>query len=85
MWGCNFDGNIPFSGYFFPHGVFSLLFWGVILALIAIIVSKIFRKRSEEVTNNDQMDSLDLLKIRFAKGEIEKDEFLRMKQILSQS
>lgn len=37
------------------------------------------------VTNDDQIDSLELLKIRFAKGEIDKDEFLRMKQILSQS
>ena len=85
MWGCNFNGNIPFFGYFFSHGLFSLLFWGAVFVVVVTIVSKIFRKRSVAITSNDQTDSLELLKIRFAKGEIDKDEFLRMKQILSQS
>ena len=85
MWGCNFNGNIPFVGYFFSHGLFSLLLWGVILALVVVLISKILGKRSVNVSNHDQIDSLELLKIRFAKGEIDKDEFLRMKQILTQS
>ena len=85
MWGCNLNGNIPFLGYFFSNGLFSLLFWGTVLAIVVTIVSKVFRRRSVSITSNDQTDSLELLKIRFAKGEIDKDEFLRMKQILSQS
>ena len=84
MWGCNISGNIPFLGYFFSHGMFSFLFWGVILALVIVLIVKIFGKRPEKVANNDQFDSLEILKMRFAKGEIEKDEFLRMKQILNQ-
>ena len=85
MWGCNFNGNMPFIGYFFPHGLFSLLLWGVILALVVVLISKIIGKRSVNLANHDQIDSLELLKLRFAKGEIDKDEFLRMKQILTQS
>ena len=30
MWGCNFNGDIPFLGYFLSHGIFSLLFWCVV-------------------------------------------------------
>ena len=85
MWGCNFNGNIPFLGYFFSHGLFSLLIWGVILALLVVLISKVLGKRSVKASNHDQIDSLELLKIRFAKGQIDKDEFLRMRQILSQS
>ena len=85
MWGCNLNGNIPFLGYFFSHGLFSLLIWGVILALVVVLISKVLGKRSVKGSNHDQIDSLELLKIRFAKGEIDKDEFLRMKKILSQS
>lgn len=85
MWGCNLNGNIPFLGYFFSHGLFSPLIWGVILALVVVLISKVLGKRSVKGSNHDQIDSLELLKIRFAKGEIDKDEFLRMRQILSQS
>jgi putative membrane protein len=85
MWGCNFNGNMPFLGYFFSHGFFSLLLWGVILALVVVLISKILGKRSVKESNHDQIDSLELLKIRFAKGEIDKDDFQRMKQILTQS
>lgn len=85
MWGCNLNGNIPFLGYFFSHGLFSLLIWGVILALVVVLISKVLGKRSVKGSNHDQIDSLELLKIRFAKGEIDKDEFLRMRQTLSQS
>ena len=84
MWGCNFNGDIPFLGHFFSHGTFSLLFWCVVLALVVVLIAKILGKRPR-VSNNDQIDSLELLKLRFAKGEIDKDEFLRIKQILTQS
>ena len=85
MWGCNFNGNVPFLGYLFSHGLFSLLLWGVILALVVLLISKILGTRTVKVDNHDQIDSLELLKSRFAKGEIDKDEFLRMKKILTQS
>ena len=84
MWGCNFSGNIPVLGYFLSHGFLSLLFWGVLLALAVVLISKIFGKKPEKVINDDQSDSLEILKMRFAKGEIDKEEFQRMKQILIQ-
>jgi len=65
--------------------LFSIVIWGVILALVVVLISKVLGKRSVKGSNHDQIDSLELLKIRFAKGEIDKDEFLRMKQILTQS
>ena len=77
-------GNIPVLGYFLSHGFLSLLFWGVLLALAVVLISKIFGKKPEKVINDDQSDSLEILKMRFAKGEIDKEEFQRMKQILIQ-
>jgi len=84
MWGCNFNGNIPVLGYFLSHGFLSLLFWGSVLVLTVTLISKLFRKRPQNFTNDDRSDSLEILKMRFARGEIDKDEFQRMKQILTQ-
>ena len=84
MWGCNFNSNIPVLGYFLSHGFLSLLFWGAVIALTVILISKLFRKGHPNVSNGDRIDSLEILRMRFARGEIDKDEFQRMKQILTQ-
>jgi len=84
MWGCNFTSNMPFLGYFLSHGLLSLPFWGALLALAVFLILKILGKRPATVINDDKNDSLEILKTRFAKGEIDKDEFQKMKQILTQ-
>ena len=65
-------------GTFFPGPlgmIGTLLFWGLIIALVIWLFQSIFRGKtsnsSTAVTNN----SLDILNERYARGEISKDVF----------
>jgi uncharacterized membrane protein len=51
------------------------------------VLTRIFRqaRSSREGNIRDNKDSLEFLKIRYAKGEIGHEDYIRMKQILSQS
>ncbi|MEN8190582.1 MAG: SHOCT domain-containing protein [Thermodesulfobacteriota bacterium] len=66
-----------FSG---PLGMIgTLLFWGLIIALATWFLQSIFRgNRSNNSTAADK-SGLNILKERYARGEIGKDEFNRMK------
>ena len=60
-------------------GVWMLVFWGAIIALIVWVVKK--------VTNRDdstkKQNPLDIARERYAKGEISKDEFEQLKKDIS--
>jgi putative membrane protein len=58
-----------------------LLFWGLIIAGIAYLVAAARKER----TCHTEESALDILKKRFAKGEITKDDFTRMKDDLARS
>lgn len=77
MWNCGYMSFMPFGGWF---GVLtSLLF----LALLVYLAVKLFGSRAS--TGNhaaDRQDSLKILKIRLAKGEISTDEFNTLKNVL---
>jgi putative membrane protein len=90
MWGCNylpFLGGSGWAGGFFPGGILSLLVWGLILLLFVYAAVRIFKAVTADKSglHRDRTDSLSILKIRYAKGEISSEEFNKMKQILSQS
>jgi uncharacterized membrane protein len=87
MWGCNFYSDIPFVRSLLPNGFISLLIWVVILMTLVFVLTRIFRqnRNSREGNIRDNEDSLHFLKIRYAKGEIGYEDYIRMKQILSQS
>ncbi|MDA3970590.1 MAG: SHOCT domain-containing protein [Desulfobulbaceae bacterium] len=59
----------------FSHGPFgiilALLFWGLVIYLLVRVFQAIFRSTGS--------DDLDILKKRYAKGEISEEEFKRMK------
>ena len=86
MWGCNYYSEIPWLRYFFSHGIFSLLIWGLLIFILVFLLTRIFKSNGNtpEKTFRDRDDSLEILKIRYAKGEIAQDDFNKMKQILSQ-
>ncbi|MBW2321664.1 MAG: SHOCT domain-containing protein [Deltaproteobacteria bacterium] len=74
MWGCDyipFLGGSRWTGGFFPGGILYMMVWGLVVLLFVYAAVRI--------------DSLAILKARFAKGEISHEEFNKMKQILSQS
>ncbi len=90
MWGCNY---IPFlsgnrwTGGLFSGGILYLLVWGLVVLLFVYAAVRIFKAITSDKSgqHRDRIDSLAILKGRFAKGEISSEEFNKMKQILSQS
>lgn len=88
MWGCDYG---PMSGGwwggFFPGSLFSLLLWGLVILLLVFLAIQIFRSQTHcpRGPAQDRFDSEAILKARFAKGEISREEFIRMRQILSHS
>ncbi len=70
-------------------GLMMLLFWGVVIALIVLAVRALSRPGSGQVTPSagssgqapDQ--ALEILRERYARGEISKDEFNSMRQDLT--
>ena len=64
-----------------------LVIWGLIVLLFVYAAVRIFKAVTGDkpAQNRDRIDSLAILKVRFAKGEISSEEFQKMKRILSQS
>ena len=87
MWGCNYG---PMSGGWwagiFPGHLFSLLLLGLVILLIVFLAIRAFKLQAHGSRGpaQDRYDSEAILKARFAMGEISRDEFIRMNQILHQ-
>lgn len=64
-----------------------MLLWLLIVATTIYVAIRIFssHSRNSVTSSQDRSDSLQILKVRFAKGEISQEEFVKMKQVLSQS
>ena len=74
----NWFGN---GGYGMMNGfgwIFMILFWVIIIFLF----SRLFSSRSAGNSVDTYKSALDILKERYAKGEITKDEYEQMKQDL---
>ena len=87
MWGCNYS---PFGGGwwggFLPGPFWNLLLWGLVIVLLVYFVSRFFRPRATHPfsASRDRDDSMTILKTRLARGEISREEYTKMKQVLSQ-
>ena len=74
------------SGAFFsgPWGMFvGLLFWGLVIFLIIRLALSVFNSRSGTGRSDGGTNSLEILKERYARGEISRDEFDQMKTDVS--
>lgn len=88
MWGSNFTnwGN-SFCGFgpSFGHGplfmgwLFPLLFWGVIAYLVYSVIRSLFSNK----TTGQSDSALELLRNRFASGEINEQEYNDQKLVLN--
>jgi putative membrane protein len=88
MWGCEYGTMAGgWWGGFFPGSILSLLIWGIVLFLIVYLVIRIFKSQTRSLhgPSQDRSDSEAILKTRFARGDISREEFVKMQQILSQS
>ncbi len=69
--------------YYFGGGFFMVLFWLALILIVFYIIQKINEDRSER-RGGAQKSALDILKERYAKGEIEKSEFEEKKKNLKE-
>ncbi len=80
-WGAGFCNGVPFWGL--GHGffgwIFPLLFWGLIIFGVVSTIKYFFPR----ARNGNTESTLDILKKRYASGEINQQEFSEMKYTLS--
>ncbi|MFC2069242.1 SHOCT domain-containing protein [Chloroflexota bacterium] len=74
MW-CFGEG---FSWWPWFGGLWMLLFWGVIIGLLVWGITRIVKGNSSRTNEN----ALDIAKARYARGEINKEEFEQIKKDL---
>ena len=60
--------------------VFMVLFWGLIIWLVVVLIQRL---TDQGKSREDRNSALDILKERYAKGEINKQEFEEKKKDLS--
>ena len=75
----NFDYGYGMSG---GLGAFSMLLWWVLI-IFGIVALVKWTLRETSLRSRDERSALDLLKERYARGEIETDEFEEKKKRLA--
>lgn len=77
MWGCNWGGpfQYPFVGIFI-----NIL---MLVTIVYIVVLTVRSFLSKDKNNMDAVDSLEIIKKKFVRGEISEEEYQRMKEILT--
>jgi len=87
MGGCDLLTYFSGPGRFFAGGMAPLLVWGLVIVFLVYLAAKLIgvlgSGRAKE--SRDRADSLDILNLRFARGEISRDEYLKMRELLEQS
>ena len=68
------------GGYGMFGGLMMILFWGVVIALIVFAVK--WFNDSQGGGNRGKRDALEILRERFASGEIDEEEFDRRRKAL---
>jgi putative membrane protein len=63
--------------------IWMLLFWGGIIVLIVWGIKKLTERGGSAPHTGEQRDPLDIVKERYAKGEISKEQFEQIKKDLS--
>jgi putative membrane protein len=86
-WGYGFGGGLGL--------ILTIAFWGLVIFLILMLLFKAFAKHGkhswkdyeegeeEKLTKGETRGALNILKERYAKGEITKKEFEEMKKVIS--
>lgn len=77
MWGCNWGPSFHFS---FVGVLINILMVVTIVYMVVLTIRSFFAKGSP---NKDAVDSLEIIKAKFARGEISEEEYQRMKEILT--
>jgi putative membrane protein len=82
MWGCeNFYSSQ--WGSFSAHWIFGVFLMVIVLLLLGIFLRGFLK--ASRTRFNDRDDSLQIIKHRFANGDITHETYLEMKKIINQS
>jgi len=72
------------TGWWMVYGAFAMVvFWGLIIGLVVWIISRITRREDSGRETPERRNPLDIVKERYARGDISKEEFDRIKKDLS--
>jgi len=82
--GCGYFPYFSWSGRFFSGGLLSIILWALIILIVVLLVMGLFRflRLREAGFKRDREDSLDILKARYARGELNRAQYLKMKGTL---
>ena len=69
------------GGYWLGMGLHGL-FWFLLVAAIAIAVISAVRRPNDQAVSSDEPSPREILDARYARGEIERDDYLVRKRIL---
>jgi putative membrane protein len=77
-----YGGGMPGPGYhgFWGMGWLGLVFWGLILVGVVLAVRALWRAGGRKTGSNGSNRAMDILKERYARGEIDKGQFEAMKK-----
>lgn len=82
----NYFGNMMGGGFGFGFGwIINLLFWGLIIWAVVVLIQRLSGGSCSHCHGGHEKKSdeaMDILKGRYAKGEVSKEEFDRMKKDL---
>lgn len=85
MWGCNWGYPFAAGGWFPAHGVWGIFLSIVLIAAIVSLVLFVFRSIfGKSHQHKDRRDSIEILKAKFASGAITEEEFIKMRDLLTQ-
>lgn len=90
LWHGNMMGGNGMMGFGLLGFLFMFLFWGGIIALAVWLVSLLFPRSASDSTaaprrdNSPAQSALETLKLRYAHGELSRDEYRQMRQDLEQ-
>ncbi len=82
MWGYGPDWEMMGWGHG-AFGVFQMIFWIIVLGVIVVAVAWLVRKMAPSGAHQlfaPRSPGLDVLEERYARGEINRDEYLQKKQ-----
>ena len=83
MWGCNYYNGAGFGHWFFGGGIIGFSITGIIIIIIAALIFRLIKSNQPMNSENlDKKDSFEILKRRFANGEINDQEYQKMKDML---
>ncbi len=82
-WGPGMMGNWGYGmmGWFGP--IMMLVFWGLIILVLILVVRWLWTSSQKKPEQSIQESPLDILKRRYASGEIDREEFEQKKTDLS--